>query len=189
MSEEKLSLSKIDRMMLSLYKERLSFIAATDHTQKQHILSQHEPDVEAEKPLSAEELLSEEEMKSTAFLAASTAFLRSLNALCTTHSVENHYYAYPDHIRRAMADTPNEFPRIASFGFCEKDEMNALKIIFPAGRTVFIANTILLMQALYEKKIDFAIVPIESDQGKNNYIHTLLRRYHFFVRAVGLAKL
>ena len=72
MNDESLSLQQIDRMMLTLFEERMQYV-------KEH-------EKEDYKIPTAEDLLNEEEMKSTALLSASTSFLRMLNALSITHS-------------------------------------------------------------------------------------------------------
>ena len=169
MQDEFRSLQQIDRMMLTLFQERM------------HYVKEHEK--EGIKYPSAEEILNEEEMKSTALLSASNSFLRMLNALSTTHSPVSSYYSYPPHIRNKMANTPNNFPRLASVGFCRKNAEGAARVIFPAGRIVSFSGTLNLVRALTDGNIDYAILPMEDKDGYVGNTFSYIRRFHLFVVA------
>ena len=169
MNDESLSLQQIDRMMLTLFEERMQYV-------KEH-------EKEDYKIPTAEDLLNEEEMKSTALLSASTSFLRMLNALSITHSPISSYYSYPSHIRNKMATTPNDFPRISSVGFCRKSAEEAARAIFPAGRIVSFAGTLSLVRALTDGKIDYAVLPMEDKDGYVGNTFSYIRRFRLFVVA------
>lgn len=161
-----LSASQIDRILLSLYRERLK----------------KSPE-EKEKADSAFcELLHEGEQKDIGRMAGILGFLHALSVF-SKETRTSHTSFYQDMIQKKASTSQNDIPHLAEIGFPEGEEQAYFfaKSVFPAGRMVKCSSASQLLLELSQKNIDYAFLPLWKNGETKAENLSLIRRYPCFL--------
>ena len=116
-------------------------------------------------------------------LSVLLSYIASVQALQKSTAEESNAL-YPGMISAAIARSPNHFPREVNVG-CRTSvrgmDAAAAGTIFPAGRIITMERATGVLCALMQGRVQFAILPVQTQRNTVSETFDLIRRFHAFV--------